>query len=161
MVAEITAAIAGLKGLLDIAQGLKALKTDEEAAAVRMALTGEILNVQTTALDLVAAREADRERIAELERELERMRDWSEEKKSYRLVALAQASYAYVDGDRLEGPYLCTNCFEAGERSILQRIANEVRLRSLECLRCKSRVFFHGSGGVSVLDPPPSGDRAP
>ena len=93
MVAEITAAIAGLKGLLDIAQGLKALKTDEEAAAVRMALTGMILNVQTTALDLVAAREADRERIAELERELERMRDWSEEKKSYRLVALAQASY--------------------------------------------------------------------
>ena len=33
MVAEITAAIAGLKGLLDIAQGLKALKTDEVLTA--------------------------------------------------------------------------------------------------------------------------------
>lgn len=146
MVAEITAALAGIKGLLDIVKDLSTLRTEEEVKTVRAALNGEILKVQNTALDLVAAREADRERIAELESEIERIRDWSEVKERYALAELVPGSFAYVetpsDDEELRAPpYFCTNCFEDERLSVLQiggvRHGHSVHT----CPRCNNQVL--------------------
>ena len=142
-----TAALSSFSGLVSLARGLTALKTDTEVEQVRSALLGQITEVQQTTLQLQEDLLRARERSSELERELKEMHDWSKEKERYTLKELGRGAYAYVEALPTEGgqateALLCTHCYEDRKRSILQFQGTDLAGSVLLCPRCKNRVVY-------------------
>jgi len=124
MIAEIQAGMGGTKALFEIAKGLQALKTET-------AINQAVIDIQRHALEaqqgLAAARDAEAasaRRIAELEQEIMRLKDWSAEKQRYHLIDAWRGAVAYMPKPGMESGepphWLCANCFNQGRKSFLQ-----------------------------------------
>lgn len=124
MIESIQGAYSAIQGALTIAQGFQALKTD---TAVNQA----IIDIQRSFLDALrglteaeARHTADVKHINELEQEIVRLKDWSVERECYELVGIRGGVFAYMPKQGMDGGkpahWLCTNCFEHGQKSILQ-----------------------------------------
>jgi hypothetical protein len=124
MIAEIGAGLSSAKALIDIAKGLHAAATQAEVNEVKIALQGEVLNIQAALMAAQAAESASTERIHELEQEIVRLKDWEGEKQRYELVRIDNKAVAYMAKagmERGEPPHwLCTKCFNHGVPSIMQ-----------------------------------------
>ena len=126
-----------LKTTLDLVHGLRQLVgraaaapeisqelVDALEAEVRK-LQAEVYAAHERALAAQAAQRALTERVDELERELLRNENWTEEQARYTLTAVDRGAFAYVQKPDVqtagEPPYwLCTRCFENQRKSYLQ-----------------------------------------
>lgn len=124
MLAEISAGLGSLKAAKDIIQGLNAANTEAAINGVKIELQGLILDAQQ---GLFAAQEAQTtasRRIADLEQEIVRLKDWSAERERYQLVDVGRGAMAYVPKPGMEDGqpphWLCANCFNQGRNSYLQ-----------------------------------------
>ena len=124
MIGEVSSAISGLKGILDIAKGMKALSDETKTNEIKLALQEAVLKAQRA---LFAAQEGQIQystRIAELEQENLRLKDWSVERGRYHLTSIRGGGFAYMpkSGKECDEPahWLCANCFSDGRKSIMQ-----------------------------------------
>ncbi len=144
-IAEVSAAMTSLQIGKDLVAGLVGIRDTTKLNEVRIGLQGVILEAQQGLFAAQQAHSASDTRIANLEQEIVRLKDWSEEKARYELVAAAAGAFVYMqkEGMRTSEPahWLCANCFGDGKKSILQsqrkeREPNKVWL----CPSCKATV---------------------
>ena len=124
MLGEISAAISGVKGAYDIAQGLKgihdAVKRDEAISTLVGTLImaqGEQLAAQQRISNLLKIKD-------QLEAEIATLRAWGAEKETYELKAISAGAFAYMKKPAARGDetphWLCQTCFEDGKKSAFQ-----------------------------------------
>jgi hypothetical protein len=123
MLAEIASGLSSLKAAKDIIQGLNAAKTEAAINGVKIDLQGLILDAQQGLFAAQEVQTASTRKVAELEQEIVRLKDWSAEKERYHLVDVWQGSVAYMPKPGMENGepahWLCSNCFNQGRKSFL------------------------------------------
>jgi hypothetical protein len=121
---DIIAAIGGLKTAYDIAKGLNATATAVQINDVKLTLQEHIMAAREALSVAQEAEAASARRIADLEKEIMRLKDWSTEKERYELVNVWQGAFAYMPKPGMRGSepahWLCTNCFDHGRKSFMQ-----------------------------------------
>lgn len=123
-VTELGAAWNGLKGAMDIAKGLNALADSVALNEAKIALQTIILDVQQSLMAAQEARVADERRIADLQQEIARLRDWGDERQRYHMVDVWRGCMVYMPKPGLEqgepAHWLCPTCFGLGRKSVMQ-----------------------------------------
>lgn len=131
-----------LKGAAEIAQGLLTLKTDAAVSAKAVELNRVIGDVQQQLFTVQADHATMAGRIREIEAEIVRVKDWSNEKERYELHELAPGTLTYRvkpsmrDSEPVHD--ICPNCYEDSIKSILQDSGIKESHHMLWCPRCKS-----------------------
>jgi hypothetical protein len=88
------------------------------------------------------------EKVSDLEKEVSRLTEWNIEKDKYELVKVDHIGvYAYSrksTGDDTEPHhFICTNCYQKGQKSILQATARTAMARRIHiCPICKTEIAF-------------------
>jgi hypothetical protein len=149
MLAEISAGLSSLKAAKDIIQGLNAIKVDTSINEVKIELQGFILDAQQGLFAAQQEQLAAAQRIADLEQEIIRMKDWSAEAQRYELADAGHGSLAYkFKSDMGQGEiehWLCATCYQSGKKSYLQPETYAVgRTGVLKCLPCKTDLIIRG-----------------
>jgi hypothetical protein len=151
MVGDIFAGISAFKTALDIARTLKDISDATARNSAVIALQEKILEAQAAQSELV-------ERARELDREISALRSWDDEKKQYRLVALAPNVVAYAHVSDSVPHLLCANCFSNGKKSFLQQHIRGQAYDSYKCNTCREELGIKkGDRPRSAL--PPGRDR--
>jgi hypothetical protein len=116
---EITAALSGIKGAIDIAKVALDARDDSKAKAAINDMTGLLYEANASALAM--SNEA-RKLSADLDsatRELREMKERQRERENYALHEIADGRFVYrSQGDPAH--YLCQNCFDTGVKSVLR-----------------------------------------
>lgn len=157
---SISAAVGSLKAATDIARGLIDIKTMEAVHGKVIELQETILAAQASALDAKAVQFSLLSKIHDLEKELEQIREWSEEKRRYILKDFGNETYAYElrdDDEHGEPPHkICPNCFQMGNKSVLQfEYRNVSQQDSFNCPRCSNKFTL----GTRIRSSSPRRDR--
>jgi DNA-directed RNA polymerase subunit RPC12/RpoP len=141
----ISGAISGLKGAADIAKSMIGLRDATVIQGKVVELQSAILAAQTSALAAQSEQFALIEQIRALKEEIARAKAWEREKEKYELKELHPRSLAYAIKPDAQGSqpnhYLCANCFEQGEKRILQ----DDTYIHIACPHCKTRVQYKAS----------------
>lgn len=143
MAVEIVAGFGLFKSMLDIVKGLKDISDAVARNAIAIELQEKILAAQEQQSALI-------ERIRELEKEVTSFETWEAEKQKYDLEKIGQGQFARalkpVVEPRGEKHYVCANCFEQKQISVLQPEFRPVgRARVLVCFRCGAEIYIEGS----------------
>ena len=121
---EISAGLNSLKLAKDIVQALNGAQNAVAINQIKLDLQGAILDAQQGLFVAQEAQSTAAKRIADLEQEIMRMKDWSAERERYQLVDVDRGAFAYMPKPGMENSqpahWLCTNCFEQGRKSFLQ-----------------------------------------
>jgi hypothetical protein len=143
-VGTISAAVTSLRVASDIAKGLISLHTMTEVQSKAIELNQAIIDAQHRIFEANASQTALIDRIRELEGQVARMKDWDAQKQRYKLKHPQNGGLVYALQKAMsnsEPPhYICTSCFERGERSILQEVLPKKDEYSAAwgCSRCKA-----------------------
>ena len=124
-IAEVSAAMASLQAGKDMVAALVGIRDGAKLNEVRIGLQGVILEAQQGLFAAQQAHATSDARIAKLEEEIVRLKDWSSEQQRYELVGAGSGGafvYMQKEGMRTSEPahWLCANCFGNGKKSILQ-----------------------------------------
>ncbi|WP_298437951.1 hypothetical protein [Geobacter sp.] len=158
MIAELSAAISGAKGILDLSRGVAALTTEHAVQERTIELQSQVLALVTQLVD-IQLRIADLvHENADIRRELADFVDWRRDVvPKYDLVELAKSVYAYqlrdlpsdVEGVPEPKHYLCYGCFQKRRKSVLQFSGYNNMGAILTCNECGVSLIDHS-------DKPPS-----
>lgn len=145
MIAELATGWHSLKAAKDVLQGLNAFENAAAVNEVKVTLQGHILEAQESLFAAQELQATSAKRIADLEAQIMRMKDWSSERERYELVAVSSGAFFYMEkaGMRSGQPahWLCPSCFEGGKKSIMQRQGKQGDLeRPWTCSTCKLSV---------------------
>lgn len=150
MIAEIGAGLGSLKAAFDIAKGLNAVENAAALNEVKVTLQNHILEAQQGLFAAQQAEAATANRIAQLEAEIVRLKNWSGERERYELVSVGEGGFAYMLKPGMRGSepphWLCTQCVEDGKKSILQKQLSKAKdgnLGTYECPRCRATMATH------------------
>jgi hypothetical protein len=147
--AEIMGAYQGLQAAFKLIEGLNATAKQAAINEIKVELTRRILDAQAALLATGEAQAATVHRIAELEQEVVRLKDWSAEKERYQLHSIDRRAFAYVKKPGMEGSepphWLCTNCFDNNSlKSILQFIG-QMNDSVYRCHCCDASIHVYNS----------------
>ena len=143
----ITAAVTSLRMAGDIATGLMSLKTLSDVQSKAIELNAKIIEAQNRIFEANASQMSLVERVRELESQLAQMQDWESQKQRYKLATPFPGCMVYaLQKSMSEGEpahYLCTNCFQRGQKSILQgkQVSNGMKPSLYACPSCESEAF--------------------
>ena len=122
-------------------QGASDEFTSELNSAI-VEMQNTVMDAQRVAIEAQAREGHLNSRIVQLELELARINDWTDEKTRYRLVEFRSRFTAYTLREDLvqEGEptqYLCVNCYENRIKTVLRY--HDTLVPSWECIRCDRR----------------------
>jgi hypothetical protein len=143
--AAITEFATSIRAAMEITKAMKDIHDANVMQTKTFELTREIMAAQSYAMEAAAAQTALLARVRELEEEISKLETWSTEKARYQLREVNTGVFAYVPKQGMEQgePFhmLCANCYERGEKSILQA-TQELRMRRRVhvCPRCKTEL---------------------
>jgi hypothetical protein len=158
VLAEITAAISGAKGAVDLVKGIASLSTEYgiqertiELQVKILSLISQLVEIQTRFSDLT-------QENADIRKEMAEMVDWRRDVvPKYELVQLAKGVFAYHlrelpgDGENNTEPehYLCYGCFEKSRKAILQFSGYNGIGAILTCNECGVSIINHADKSPS------------
>lgn len=146
----IQGAITGLKTAYDVVIGMSKLDTLSQVQAKSVELGQIIIAAQTSVFNAHAAQSAMVEEIRTLKEEIARVKAWESQKQRYKLISPWDGTVVYSLKESMssgEPPHwICTNCYEKGERSILQERKNHTSGRTEYFCRCGSIFHSHHRG---------------
>ena len=148
--ALITGTISGLKTAGDIANSILKLQSISDIRAKVIELQSAILSAQSSALEANANQSALVEKIRTLEEEIAQIKAWGREKQRYKLISPWNGAFVYSLKESMsksEPPHwICTSCYENGEKSILQERGNpKTAYREFFC-KCGTIIYAHHRG---------------
>lgn len=150
--------MASLKAATDISKALFELKVTSEVQGKVIELQSALMSAQSSALEATNAQYSLQERVRELESQLRSFQDWGDQEKRYALVSPWKGPaqvYALKKESASEerAHYLCTNCFHARKRIILNP-TNKDGWVYLACPSCKSSIStgYRGIGAPKYAD---------
>jgi len=113
-----------IKGALDIARGFQAFKTEAAVNQAVIDIQRSLLEAQRALNEAEARHASDLRRVSDLEQQIARSNDWSEERQRYQLVDVWRGAVVYMPKPGMENGepahWLCANCFNQGRKSPLQ-----------------------------------------
>ncbi|MEW6511851.1 MAG: hypothetical protein AB1428_12945 [Bacteroidota bacterium] len=145
---ELVALVTAVKGAVDFAKGLKAVmdkaKLDDELSE----LFSRLLSVQSFALTLQSEHQTLIEEKGELSKKLMEFENWKKTEADYALTEICPKIFIYVYKKSAESVepvhWLCPNCWQAKQKSILQGKHDRV----YACPRCNFTM-------ANTNEPPP------
>ena len=146
---------AGLRTINEIVKALISTKSDSERQNKTVELKDTINAILSNAIIVQSEQSKIQEENRTLKEEIARMKQWEAEKKRYKLVRVFDGSVVYaLRKDMSNGEiahYICTCCYENGNRSILNPIPDkdENGFVVFFCPSCKAKVSTRFRGGVS------------
>ena len=157
--ALIQGAIGSLQAAGTIAKGLLNLKSLADVQGKVIELQSAILAAQRSALSAQAEQSAMIQQVANLEKEVARMKAWEETKQRYQLISAWDGGFVYALkqplGEATEPPHwICAKCYEDGRKSVLQSSYNFGAVGDTEyiCPACSAILVPHGGRRPIPLD---------
>jgi hypothetical protein len=122
-VAEIAAAVTGIRSALDITKAMVGLRDAEAFRAKSIELQSVVLDALDKAIEARESYTTQSDRIRTLEAEVTRLKAWDTEEQDYELKSIGEGAVAYMlkkDKRGTEPPHwLCPTCFAKGQKSFL------------------------------------------
>ena len=135
------------KTVFDVAKGIGSLSSEVERNLAVVEIQRLVMEGNS---NLMAAQQAHSEalkRVDDLEKEVVRLKDWSSEKQKYELKSIDPSGFAYMPkrgmNDGQPPHWLCTNCFEQAQKSILQMKNTIHQFSVYHCNRCSGEMTVY------------------
>jgi hypothetical protein len=143
---EIAALLTSFTALQDIAKAMLNLRDFAKINTKLIELQGAIITAQQQAMAIQQSHAALETKAHDIEAECMRLKDWSAEKQKYTSRSIAKGVFAYVQNDIVadfeQAHKYCCNCFEQGQKSLLQQSEEPHRTVGLTCPRCNTKLVF-------------------
>jgi hypothetical protein len=158
-ISAIAGTVSALKGASDIAKAMIGLRDAQAIQTKVIELNNQILAAQSSAFTANDERTALIERVGNLEKEVARLKAWEAEKERYQLqefppgVFVRTLKQAMAKSEPIHR--ICTQCYENGEKSILQSLGTINGQETLKCHGCDSTFK------VGTFQPPPPASARP
>ena len=156
MIEYIQLAYNSSKAAFDVAKGINSLSSEVEKNLAVVEIQRHVMEGNS---NLMAAQQAHSDalkRIDALEKEVLHLKDWSGEKQNYVLKSIDPSGFAYVPKAGLENGqpphWLCTNCFDQSEKSILQMKDAGGPMATYHCNRCSGQMMVYSRRHPSDVD---------
>src|SRR5947208_488749 len=134
---EIAALLTSFSHLQNIAKALLSLRDFEKLNATVIDLQNAIITAQQQTIAIQQSHTALETKAHDLEAECMRLKDWSAEKQKYACREIATGRFAYVENNivsNFQNAYkYCCNCFEQGQKSLLQQSDEPHVTKGLTC----------------------------
>ncbi|WP_229745456.1 hypothetical protein [Citrobacter amalonaticus] len=141
-----TSAGGALKGAVDLAKEVNALQVDYNVKSKTIELLDKLIDARTGQYALTELLGEAKQRIVELESLLEKKKEWDNEKLNYEMYHPITNTVVYVlkptNDPKFKPHYLCTTCYEAGVKSILQYHSANIAYKILKCHKCSAEYKF-------------------
>lgn len=143
---------AAIKNMLDVWKVIVESKSDSDKKGLILEFQTKLLAVNMAALDAQTEQVRLQERIRELEKRIGELESWEKERERYKIKEVANGGFAYIVKNPEEGEceiFLCANCFDRKEKSILQRMPIQAGLmlgngdKLYRCPRCESKIYVN------------------
>ena len=142
--ATVGATIAKAKKFIADLQNAKVATALQEQATV---LLGEIIALQLIVSSIVKAKDEAHEEAQEYKNRYMKLSDWNAQAAGYELKEIASGVFVYAskeDAERADpAHWLCPNCYEARNKSILQRELRRMKSTIYGCPRCHATYVDH------------------
>lgn len=142
MLSQTVTAIGGLKTAFDVVKALISAKSESERLAAVADLQTALIDIQQHTLGLQAKMAELQDEAITLRRSNEALQRRETDLSRYQLVKFEETGASayrlkieHVSAEEIEH-YLCPNCYQKGEKSILQENG-----RSLFCPSCAMRIY--------------------
>jgi hypothetical protein len=142
-ITAIAQALGAFKALKDIGEATIGLANATAFRERQIEFQGKIIEAQSALMALQEEHATLAETIRGLEKEVADLKEWNTQKQDYELKDLGGGSTAYTFRQEKRGTepphYLCTQCYDDGKRSILQRTGDMKPGRWIpyRCNRCR------------------------
>jgi len=148
-VAEIAAAVTGLRSALDVTKAMIGLRDAEAFRTKSIELQGIILEALEKGIEAREAYATQLDRVRALEAEVAKLKEWDAEKNHYKLKAVGiGGSLAYMLKPEMRGTepphWLCPDCFAQRKKTFFQAQGTKGAYRIYACAGCKSQIFAGG-----------------
>lgn len=147
MIPDILSAIATVKGMTELTSLIIKAKTDEATTEKAIQLQSAIISLQSNLMAIQAQNQDLLRTKDDLEKKLIEMKSWKSEAKKYELCEVASGVFvmATKQNSQPSSPmhWICANCYQKREKSILQYIGNPSDGAQYECPNCKNIITDH------------------
>jgi hypothetical protein len=147
MSADIAAAISAVTLGKELVKLVIKRKIDTAIHEKALELNAAVASLQSEYLDLLSRYQNSLREADHLKQQLINMENWQVEKAKYSLSEIAPSVFVYAikDNQRAGEPphWLCPQCYEQKQKSILQRCAKTIEGTTYQCLNCKAEVTDH------------------
>lgn len=136
--------LASTKAATDITKGLVDLRTDAAVNMKAVELTGILLQLQQQLMTAQMEQMGLINKVKELEGQLEESKRRVLDIDAYELHHFPTGALAYVLSEAEVGSqrsFLCSNCFEQGDKVSLQVVGGTQVAQSMKCPRCATAVL--------------------
>jgi transcriptional regulator with GAF, ATPase, and Fis domain len=149
--AEITSFVAGVKGTIDIAKGLKSAYDAQTIAQAQTEIVEKLLGLQMDALSLQEKHSLLINEKDELAKKLIQYENWAKTESQYKIDEVHSQVFVYVaktsDQSLKNQPWYCANCFGNRQLSIFQSTSDSDTYHEYVCHRCNNKIKFYTEGG--------------
>ena len=145
MYAEITTALTTIKTVTELTGLILKSKVDEAVRQKAIELQSLILSLQETVLSVQSKNHELLEENNALKQKLMNMKNWKAEARKYKLTEIASGVFAYAINQDKQGTepkhWLCANCYENQQKSILQKGKLTYDGQIYSCGHCKLEIL--------------------
>lgn len=149
-ITELTSLIAGIKGTIDLAKGLKSAYDAHTITQSQTEILERLLNLQIDALALQDKHSTLINEKDDLSKKLMEYERWSETESQYELKEITPGVFvrSYKTSNQSQQPnhWLCTKCWEDKKKAILQKH----HTGAYECQRCGGKVYSESPRGGTI-----------
>lgn len=128
---------------------LKRVKTTSALREQAIESQAAIIELQTTLLNMQSQYQGLLQEKDALKKQLAKMEDWKSEAAKYELQNLWGGVFVYAqrpEYDRLtQAHWLCTRCYEDGQKSVLVRTGRDANGVIFLCFRCQNSIRTRGT----------------
>jgi len=144
MLADITTALSSIKAVSEFASLVLKTKVDAAVREKAIELQSELISLQSTLLSLQAQYQDLLRENERLKQEQVAMKNWEAEAQKYHLAEFASGVFAYtLNQDQLgtqPSHWLCGNCYEKNQKSILQKGPKTIHGYIISCANCNDKL---------------------
>ena len=147
MVPEIVTAIATVKSMSDITSLLIKAKVDTATTEKAIELQSSIISLQTALLAIQAQNQDLLRSKNELEQRLVEIESWNAQAENYKLHEITSGVFVMASqpnkNDTTPPHWLCANCYQKKQKSILQFKSHPPNGVHYLCPNCKNEIIDH------------------
>lgn len=148
-VAEIAAAITGIRSALDLTKAMIGLRDAEAFRAKSIELQGIIMDAYEKGIEAREAYTIQLDEIRALKTEVADLKAWGSEKEKYELKPNFGGAVAFMLKPEARGTepphWLCPQCYSNGKKGFLVPADHSGGIhRTYTCLECKTARYMYG-----------------
>jgi len=136
------AIMSSIKSAIDLARGIKDVVADSELKIKTSELVDTIIAIQGIVLSLQSENQSLLQSNYELTQKIVKFESWEKEKKKYKLIEISKGVVVFAfdssQDPSIPSHYICKNCYNDHQASILDPIYIRNDGSRYSCPRCKA-----------------------